>query len=140
MPPPSPYPQAAEWFGWLQIALTFGAPLLLVAWLATRRPAWTPRRVAVLVAAAVAVMALIDTAGWYLDPDYAGSPRAAVAAGLVTTAPVLAAAAAAWLRGQRRPWSRAARVVVPMFVGYAMLVLCLFPALIVFVSLGGDTL
>jgi hypothetical protein len=140
MPPPSPYPALEPWFDTLLSIVDFGAPLLLVGWLAVRRRSWTAAQAVAGVVVGIAVLLLLTTAGWYVSPDYAGSPRAAVASTFLLTGPALAVTAACWLLVQERSWSVLGRMAVPLLAGYVVMALCIVPALITFVQLGGDTL
>jgi hypothetical protein len=140
MPPPSSYPALEPWFDTLVLLVTLAAPLLLAGWLAVRRRSWTAAQLAAGVIVGTATLLLLATAGWYVSPDYAGSPRAAVVSTVVLAAPALAVTAAAWLLAQRRTWPALARAAVPLVAGYGMMALCVVPALITFVQLGGDTL
>lgn len=77
----------------------------------------------------------------YAEPDYAKDPRAAVAAMLVLAAvPVLPTAAVFSLARSRWGWAWPWAALVALSVGFGVMALCIFPALIVFVELGGDTL
>lgn len=141
MPPPPPFPALAAWFGPLLTALTFGAPLLLVVWLAVRRRAWMPARAWMCAGVGLLALLLLAAAGWYVEPDFAGSPRAAVASTLVATGPALAITTGSWLLAQSRAWPMAARVTLSLVAGYLVLAACLLPALVIFVDFGGgDTL
>lgn len=140
MPPPSPYPALEPWFDALLPIVGFGAPLLLVGWLAMRRRSCTGAQAVAGVIVGIASLLLLTTAGWYVSPDYADSPRAAVAFTFLLTGPALVVTAAYWLLTQEHTWPAVARVGVPLLAGYVVMALCVIPALITFVELGGDTL
>ena len=140
MPPTSPYPNIAAWLDPVLLIATWGAPVLLVAVLnLSQRPlAW--RRIAGVVIGMLLVLTALTALDWYISPDNARSPLASILSVLVLLGPSFVACAAAFRAGVERRWSRAMRGLAALGSAYAVMLLCVLPALVVFVSLGGDTL
>jgi hypothetical protein len=140
MPPASPYPNIAAWLDPVLLVATWGAPVLLVAVLSlSQRPLAWPRIAGVVIGILLVLVAL-TTLGWCISPYYARSPVASILSVLVLIGPSFVACAAAFRAGVERRWSRAIRGLAALGSAYAVMLLCVIPALVVFVSLGGDTL
>jgi hypothetical protein len=140
---PPAHPELAGIFRSFADLLLHGAPALFLASIlpfpSVRRG--EPRRVWAAAAAGSVFIAAVAAAYRYVEPDYAKDPRAAVAAMLVLAAvPVLATAAVFSLARSRWGWAWPWAALVALAVGFGVRALCIVPALIVFVELGGDTL
>ena len=85
--------------------------------------------------------ALIVTArAWYVTPDHARSPIAAVSAAAIVTIPTLIGVACVFFHCTRSKHPTTLRALYSLAIGYATLILCSLPADLVFVDLGGDYL
>lgn len=89
---------------------------------------------------AMTLWSAVNTAAWFLEPDFAGTSLASVMSGLVLLGPALAVVGFAKLNADEAGWSRGVGLSVALPSAYLTMALSLWPAVIVFVELGGDTL
>lgn len=128
--------------------MTCGSPLFWVALLAVLshqrdRLEQSPIRTLALLVAMAALFfgpVLLGMVSWYIEPGYASSPEPAVALMLVLITPSLIVSAGAFFIARKLNWSLTGAVAFAVVVGYIVMASSLFPAAIVFVNLGGDTL
>jgi len=121
------------------LLLTFAAPILatLLADVLLRR---SPLLMWVGCVGMLLLVVVLNILGWHISPDYSGSPKAAVVSGLVMFGPPIIACCAFLDFARKIQWRRGARLGLTMVIGEVLVLLCMMPAMLVFVALGGDTL
>jgi hypothetical protein len=118
----------------------FAMPLACFTWMLLRCRDISRLRLLRLVADFVGIALFITARAWYAEPDYAGSPVAAVCSMAVLIAPALLGLACVFFVCTRKGQVGWERAICSLGMGYLILAMCSIPALIVFVELGGDTL
>ena len=117
----------------------FVVPALLLLWFESSPPT-TTRHTFIRAVDLGGISLAITTRGWYAAPDYAGSPVAAFSAAALLIVPALLALAAVHRVFGKERRNRRDRIMTSLGVSYMVLLGLLIPAMLLFVSLGGDTL
>ncbi len=112
-------------------------PILFVVPAAAQLERGGTRRLWMTWAVFAVAFAFLATAGWYITPDRAPTPMAAIASQLVLVAPALAVTAAVLLLSAGTSLPRSRRLMLAGGAGTMALILCLTPAVLVSAALGG---
>jgi hypothetical protein len=139
MPPVTLHP-GLTWLSGYVTPLIYGSPILVLLALLTVGRNSTAGRLLAGVVMVVVPLLVVTWLAWYGAPDYAASPIAALTSNAILVVPATVGAAGAYAAGGRRGWRIATRSAATLAAAYLVMAACLVPALIAFVSFGGDTL
>jgi hypothetical protein len=129
--------------------LTAGAPILLVTFLTAiscrtsqpiQRPRIRPHELALALVAMLLTLVVAGALTWIIEPGYPHRPSPILGFLLVLVGPSLLASAGGFGMARMFNWPLPVAFAFAVVVGYVMMALCLLPAAVFFVNLGGDTL
>ena len=116
---------------------TWLGPLLFLPIARAQLERGGPRRLWRTWLAAVITFLVYTAGAWYVSPDGAGSPLAAIAAELILVAPPLAVTAYILQETRGSSLPERHRLAIAGLAGMGALLLCFMPAVIIASALGG---
>lgn len=122
----------------LYYVITFGSPFALLWWGYRRRKTGASGLFVALVSLILALTLAVAIWGWYVKPDYAGSPMAMIGSTAVLQLPALIAMTL-FVRATD-DWPLVSRFLASLGIMAVLFAALRIPAMVVFVMLGGDTL